>query len=140
MSSRGYYIPLDDLTGAQLEGKGDATVDALRSGQRSADGQLEPIQRGAGHTGIKLLSAVLEGATVVHRDLVSLLRLALAVDRDGDLDLQLGAGDDAYGGRGEDGEEECGLHRGRFGRGWSVFVSGTGTEIRERADGEMTVW
>ena len=71
-------------------------------------------------TSIKLLASVGEGAAVVHRDLVALLRLAVAVDLVGDFNLEL-IGGDGDGGKGRNGGEDgggfhgcggCGMMRG----------------------------
>lgn len=60
-------------------------------------------------TGIKLLAAVGQGAAVVHRDLVALLCLALALDLVGDFDTEVsGGGTDGEGS--DNGNEGGGLH------------------------------
>lgn len=50
------------------------------------------------HTGIELLASVCQLAMVVHRHRVTLLSLAFALHRDGDVDLELGCGNEAHGG------------------------------------------
>lgn len=65
--------------------------------------------KAGGLTGIELLARSLEGATVVHLDLVALLGLALADHGESHVNLEL-LGNDANGGRGESGEKEGGLH------------------------------
>lgn len=105
--SRGCNSPLNDLAGTEREREGDATVDALISGQRSADNCRGPIQGEAGHTGIKLLAVGLQRTAVVHGDFVSLLGLALAVDGDGHVNLELCGvrSDSTDGDRGQGGKE-----------------------------------
>lgn len=64
------------------------------------------------HTSIKLLSVALEGAVIVHLDLVSLLGLALALDLSGDINLELRAGS---GKRRQSKDQDGGLHCGKGG-------------------------
>lgn len=80
---------LDDLTSANLE-----------------------VERGTAIVaGIKLRTVGSKGASIVHRDLVALFGLALALDLVGDVDLELGGGGGGGGSEGRNGGEDGGgLH------------------------------
>ena len=70
----------------------------------------EPAARTGRLTSIKLLAVGLEGAAVVDTDLVALDRLALALDREGDVNLEVIGSQDTNGGRGEEREGQENAH------------------------------
>lgn len=79
-----------------------------QNGENSKERQVPVVL-----TGIKLLAGSQQSAPVVHGQLIALLGLALALDRVGDIDLEvLLGGDDANGARGQGGEEQGCLHGG----------------------------
>lgn len=118
--------PFDHLASAQLEAE---RLVAIVACERSQPRRLETNRdrrlksrgrregrrgRGGIRTGIELHARRGQSASVVHGQLVALLRLALALDGVGDFDLEVLGGDEANGARGQGGEEQGCLHGGEL--------------------------